>query len=256
MKKGIILFFVLFFFLFISAGNYGEGNYGSGDYSVGEVAVNGTEEDTGGSSSTGCTYNWICTNWSPAVCNTDGFQERICINTGTCTGNVGMPIQIRNCTYAPQEPLFDIFLRIPDSYKKICPGNKVKADVELQNFGKAELLDAFMTYWIVGADNTLIAELKDTRSVTTNLNFDISMKIPELSINGTYRLYSQINYAGNKTALAGESFEVSQDYCGFYSGIRDYIPQIIFGFIIAILSISIVILFISIIRRINYLKNR
>lgn len=251
MKSWLILFLILFGIFFVSAGVYGVGDYGTGEYNVGEVATNETEEEGGGSSSTGCTYDWDCTNWFPTECPIEGYQERICVNRGTCTGTVGMPALNKTCVYEHKEPLFDIFVKIPDRYKKICPSEKVKADIELQNYGKEELLDAFMTYWIIDGNNTLVAELKDTRSVIQTLDFDISMSIPENSAEGTYRLYAQINYGENKTALAGESFEVTEE-CGFRFG--NYIPEIIFGFIIAIISISILIVLISIRRTLKYAK--
>jgi hypothetical protein len=253
MKSWLILFLILFWISFVSSAAYGVGDYGEGIYSIGETAP--VDEDDGGGGG-GCYYNWTCTNWFPSECSIDGFQERICINTGTCTGTSGMPEQKRNCTYEHGEPLFDIFVNLQEDYRKICAGSKLKVKVGIENFGKAELLDAFMTYWIVDENNTLIAEMKDTRSVTKNLNFEISMNVPPSTPDGTYRLYAQINYGENKTALAGESFEVRKDSCTFFSGFAYYLPMIIFGLIIAIISVTIILLAIELNHKIRVAKNR
>ncbi|MCP6727611.1 MAG: hypothetical protein KJI69_06390, partial [Patescibacteria group bacterium] len=235
MKKRI-LFLIFLLIPFISAGTYGAGAYSTGDYNIGEVPP---ITPSGGSGSTGptCTYDWQCTNWFPEECPRPKIQERLCVNKGTCTGTVGMPNQTRTCIYkGATEPLFDIFLTISKQYQKICSGQKIKANIELENYGKIELLDAFMTYWIVDSNNTLIAEVKDTRAVEDQIKFNAEIKIPEQTTPGTYRLYAQINYAENKTALAGESFEITQGtYCKLYSIAIKYV-------IIIILSIAILII--------------
>ncbi len=157
-----------------------------------------------------CDYDWKCTSWFPMACPIDGIQERMCVNYGTCTGTLGMPDLTRVCYYeGPFEPLFDIFLTISSEYKEVAPGDYVRADVKLENFGKLELLDAFMTYWILDQNNKLIVEAKDSRSVTDELVYGIELLVPVDTIQGTYKLYAQINYDDNKTALAGESFKVA-----------------------------------------------
>ena len=220
-------------------GSYGESNYG-GSGLISEYCGDGTcnngetcsscasdcgacpvTPSPGGGSSGGasCTYNWQCTSWFPAICPESEMQERICVNRGTCGGINGMPNQTQTCEYlGHSEPLFDIYLSLEDKYKEICAGSKIKSNIKLENYAKVELLDAFMTYWIVDGNNKLIAELKDTRAVEKETSFNIEMKIPESSFEGTYKLYAQINYNGNKTAMAGETFEIlSQDECAILS---------------------------------------
>ncbi|VVB83174.1 Uncharacterised protein [uncultured archaeon] len=250
MKKLVILFLILaIYFPFISAGNYGAGIYSQGVYGVGQIIPTPTPSPGGAGGGGGvgpsCSYNWSCTNWFPLECPASGNQERICVNRGTCTDTLGMPEQIRNCTYEHKEPLFDIFLKLPNSAKKTCAGKDINANVELKNYGKIELLDAFMSYWIVNENNTLISELKDTRSVVNRLNFDVSLKIPESAPNGIYRVYAQITYSGNKTAVAGESFELNPDYCKFESAFQALIPFIIIGIVLIVILVLIIILFIK-----------
>lgn len=155
-----------------------------------------------------CTYEWDCTSWFPYECPIDGVQERLCTNHGTCTDEK-QKTEKRICDYAgPTEPLFDIFLTISKGFKEISPGENIEAQVKVKNIGKVELLDAFMTYSIVDENNNLMAETKDSRSVTNDLNYDIKMNLPSTTKEGIYRLYAQITYAKNKTAVAGESFSV------------------------------------------------
>lgn len=229
----------------IYAGNYGAGSYGKGIFGIGEVPVSPPSAPTGGGAAA-CTYDWQCTNWFPAECPETEIQERICANKGTCTGTVGMPNQTRTCIYeGPTEPFFDIYLKIPEQYKEICAGRKIKANIRLENYGKKELLDTSITYWIINQNNTLIAELKDTRKIEEEkLDFDIFVKIPISVPSGTYRLYAEIIYFGNKTALAGESFEViERDYCKIPSNLLTYLPFILIGVGFITTFILIIILF-------------
>lgn len=244
-KSLLFLLCILIFIPLISAINYGEGSYGENIYEgtgsvtseyCGDGICNNGETcsscpadcgscpispPSGGGSSgeSSCTYDWQCTNWFPLICPESGTQERICMNKGTCKDREGMPNQTQKCEYlGPKEPLFDIFLSLEDKYKETCSGSKIKANVKLENYAKVELLDAFMTYWIIDENNKLIVELKDTRAVEKETSFNIELKVPDSTSKGTYRLYAQITYSGNKTAIAGETFEVlSQDDCVFFS---------------------------------------
>ena len=233
-KKNLLFcILILIFIPLVYAGNYGEGIYGIGSYGIGNVISencgdgicnNGetcsscsgdcgdcVASSSGGGGGSSCSYDWQCTSWFPSECPVLGIQERICMNKGTCTGTSGIPNQNQTCIYEHKEPLFDIFLTLQDNYREICSGEIIKASIKLENYGKIELLDAFMTYWIIDENNSLIIELKDTRAVTNKKDFEIELKIPELTAEGTYKIYAQINYDKNKTAVAGESFEILSD---------------------------------------------
>ncbi len=247
---GFILLPIIILINFSSAASYGSGPYGSGAYGIGYTAP------TGGGR--GCSYNWDCTNWFPAECPVSEIRERICANRGSCTGTIGIPNQTQSCKYEHKEPLFDIFLSLYEQSREACPEEKIKANVKLENYGKIELLDAFMTYWIIDENNKLIFELKDTRNVADRLNFDIVLKIPKSTAEGVYRLYAQMTYSGNKTAVAGESFKVmKEDSCRIFPNLlkdfqnwiehltelSGYLLFIIIGVIFLIIFILLIIIF-------------
>jgi len=232
-KKFIFGLLILLFIPLVFSGNYGAGAYGVDNYNIGEVSVvpTSTPDSPSGGGGSSCSYDWECTNWFPSICPESGIQERVCANKGDCTGTVGMPNQTQTCEYlGPSEPLFDIYLSLLDKNKELCSGDKIKANVKLENYGKVELLDAFMTYWILDENNSLIAEMKDTRAVEGETSFNVELGIPGGTPEGTYRIYAEITYSGDKTALAGETFEVlSSEDCALFSRINFNWMYLIYG---------------------------
>jgi sporulation protein YlmC with PRC-barrel domain len=261
-----IKYFILIMLIMISSVNaevYGTGNYGLGVFgeeilSCGDGTCNNGENcatcpsdcgicptsSTSGGGGGSCNYDWQCTEWFPYECPESEIQERICSNKGTCNGIKDIPEQTRKCTYEGfKEPLFDIFLKINEE-KVICANNKLNLNIKLENYGKIELLDAFMTYWIIDENNKLIVEQKDTRSIQDKKEFDISLDIPEIK-EGTYRVYAQITYDSNKTAVAGKSFEISsKEECSKLSTKKINWNYIIFTLIV----LAIVLIIIKIIK--------
>jgi sporulation protein YlmC with PRC-barrel domain len=237
-KKLIFIFAIILVLPLISAGGYGSGIYGTDVY-VGNTTEVETPTPTptpeapsgGGGGGSSCSYDWQCTSWFPSICPESGMQERICANKGDCSGVIGMPNQTQACEYlGPKEPLFDIYLSLSEDNKELCSGDAIKASVKLENYGKVELLDAFMTYWVLDENNSLIAEMKDTRAVESETSFNVELGMPSGALEGTYRLYAEITYSGDKTALAGESFEiVSEEDCILLSRIDFNWNYLIYG---------------------------
>ena len=249
-KKIILSVLILLFMPLVFAAGYGSGNYGADIYGNASAptptpAPTPDSPSGGSSGSSSCIYDWQCTKWFPSICPESGTQERICANKGTCTGTERIPNQTRTCKYlGPLEPLFDIYLTLEDEYKEVCAGKKIKANIKLENYAKVELLDAFMTYWILDENNKLIAEVKDTRAVEKETNFNIELKIPESTSGGTFRIYAEITYSGDKTAVAGETFEIiSQENCSLFSSYNFNWNYLIYGVlgIVAVLFILILI---------------
>ncbi len=194
--------------------------------------------ELGGGSST-CTYNWICSEWYPEPCPSEGIQKRVCVNKGTCTGTFEMPSTNRTCTpkiVLPAEPLFDIFAKIPLTKKWISPEESIKANIELINLGNTTILDVFFRYWIIDENNTLISELQETRAISERDKFQIEIVLPSNIKIGFYKFYAQITYDENKTAMAQDSFEVVENK------IEKFIWPISLILIIILLIIFIIII--------------
>lgn len=202
----------------------GTGSVVSSDYDVNigwlSLPVEAEEEEeapevpTGGG---GCTYDWVCSEWYPEPCPSDGIQKRICVNKGTCTGIGGMPNLTRNCTPTiPVGPLFDVFAKIPLTKKWVSPGDTLEVNIQLVNLGDITPLDVFFKYWIVDENNTLIAEMQETRAISEGDKFKIAMALsPNLKL-GKYKFYAEINYDVDKVAIAQDSFEIVQSKMGMY----------------------------------------
>jgi len=202
------------------------------------TAVEVPPSGNGGPGTVTCTYDWVCSEWYPEPCPANGIQKRVCVNRGTCSGIIGIPSQERNCTPAiplgPAEPLFDIHAKIPLEKKWIIPGESLKVNIQLINLGNTTSLDVFFKYWIVNENNTLIAEMQETRAISEKDKFQIEMLLsPEIKL-GLYKFYVQITYDINKVAIAEDSFEVVESKIGKFVWIS-------FLMLIAFLVIAVLI---------------
>jgi len=261
MKTKKLLFFltILLVLPLAYAENYGVEEYGCGLFGIGcspsTPTPTPTPDSPSGGGDSSCSYDWECTNWFPSICPESEIQQRICANKGTCTGTAGMPNQTQTCEYlGPTGPLFDIYLTLSDKSKKICPGNKIKAEITLKNYGKIELLDAFMTYWILDENNSLIVEVKNTQAVESKTSFNVELEIPIETSEGIYKLYAEITYSGNKTAIAGETFGIlPTEKCGIYfSGVNFILKNKIYFIIggIGLMTILFIIILIILLKTI------
>ncbi len=201
-----------------------------------------TTSGGGGGGSRACTYNWICTEWYPSPCPENEIQNRLCINKGTCTGNVGIPAQDTSCIFEGfSGPLFDIFVDIPVTNKifpltKNFKGSALDFDVELSNKGKIEQLDVFFRYTITSENNKFIAEVRETRAIKEDGKFKASMDLPRDILPGLYKLYVEITYDDGKIAVAEDTFRVLE----LSPGIASYYTIIVIV-IVLIMIITILI---------------
>jgi parallel beta-helix repeat protein len=191
----------------------------------------------------GCTYDWVCSDWYPQPCNQAGIQKRVCVNRGTCDGEENMPTLNRTCTpevFEPTEPLFDIFVNIPLQSKWILKGDNVSFDVNLINVGNKTTIDVFLQYLVINANNSLIAEKKETRAIGERDKFTIELPLPENLEEGTYRVYVQIDYDEGKVATAGDSFEIVKDnYTLILRRIVSFLPILAISIIFVLILIKL-----------------
>ncbi len=197
----------------------------------------------GGAAGEGCTREWVCSEWYPEPCTTDGIQKRVCVNRGTCKTE-GMPELEKSCIpeiIPPAEPLFDLTAKIPISYKYVLQGDSVEMEVGLINMGNRTTLDVFFKYWIVDENNHLIAELTETKAVGEGDKFPVRFPLSGKIKTGTYKFYVQIIY-DDKIAIAEDYFEVVQNrFIAFFKFLFDiiWIPLIILVIIIILIILFI-----------------
>jgi hypothetical protein len=65
-------------------------NGGGGGGSIREKIINSTKE---------CVYNWVCSNFGACI---NATHIRACINKGSCSGTLGKPAEIENCSNPPE----------------------------------------------------------------------------------------------------------------------------------------------------------
>ncbi len=203
----------------------------------------------------GCDYDWICSEWYPSPCPSEGIQKRVCVNRGECAGTFGMPVLNRTCVpylIEPAEPLFDIFLNIPTKSKWILKGDNVSFDVRLLNVGNKTTIDVSFEYLIADENKKLIAEKKETRAVGEEDEFGIEIPLPENLQEGVYKIYVQIIYDDGKVATAGDSFEIVKDtYTIFLRRAMALLPALS----IPLLVILVLVLLLILVRRSHQFKH-
>ena len=186
-----------------------------------------------------CNYEWVCSDWYPNPCPQNGIQQKICVNKGTCTGTEGMPNTNQTCIpeiISPSEPLFDIFVNIPIQYKWITPNQAFGFNVRLVNSGNITTTDVFLKYWITDKNNKLILEQQETRAVGKADEFEVRTLLPENLGLGLYKVYAQINYDSNRTAMSEDSFEiVNSQWDIILNDILFFLPLILVGVVLIII---------------------
>ncbi len=205
---------------------------------------------TGGGGAPSCTNDWVCSEWYPQPCPQEGIQKRVCVNKGSCTGLESItPNLNKTCIPAvilPAEPLFDIFVNVPLQSKWTLKGNDIEFSVKLINVGNKTKIDVGFEYLIIDEDSKLIAERKETKAIGEKDEFKIKFTLPDYLTPGIYRVFVQINYDADKTATAGDSFEIVKDkYTVFLRRAVSFLP-----------ALSIVIIFLLILLRLLIRRER
>lgn len=156
-----------------------------------------------------CTYNWVCTNWSPLVCPENEIQTRRCENHGTCVGIVGKPEETRSCVFEPEKkPLLDLKISILELGREIFPGETIFAKIELINFGKTKRVDAVLKYKITDSENNIFFSEVETVAFETKLNLIKEINLPDDLKPGKYFLYVSSTYDGQTASALTEFYIV------------------------------------------------
>jgi len=138
-------------------------------FGIKEVTPTTPSVPSDGGGGGGCTYNWVCTDWS--ICTANSVQTRTCTNQGTCSGTTGKPIEIQTCVVEEVEEveeiptqLFDISLSLDDSI--ISNSNELSAVVTFESFG-TEPTPVNLTFIIEDESGNEIYREEDSITVIT-----------------------------------------------------------------------------------------
>jgi len=186
---------------------YGEDLFGNSTNSsnVTVNAVPAAVSSGGGSGGSNCYYNWTCSDWTPANCPESGKQTRQCVNSGTCRGTVGKPLESQNCSYASPIPkqLLDVVLSLESN--ALSNSSDLVATVSFTSFGK-EPADISTTYRVFDEKGQVLYTSHGQVIVYTNKLETVYFKDLELPA-GDYDLELEIDYF-NVTDRFEQEFKV------------------------------------------------
>ncbi|MBR9704658.1 hypothetical protein GOV12_04550 [Candidatus Pacearchaeota archaeon] len=103
----------------------------------------------------------------------------------------------------------NLILDIPESHKKINPGEDIWFTLKLLNLANENRIDVTITFEIKDSDNSIIISKSETVAIETQASFVRQLKIPDESPNGRYNIYAKVIYPDNNEVFAQNSFEVS-----------------------------------------------
>ena len=176
----------------------------SSNVTVNVVPV-GASSVAGGGGSGNCYYNWTCSEWTPAKCPGSGKQTRQCVNTGTCLGTLGKPLESQSCEYTSPIPkqLLDVKLTLESN--RLIDSTKLTSLTTFQSFGKTPA-EVNLTYTFLDSSGKQIYNETDQRTVYTELA--LQRKFGKLVLGaGNYSLVLVLQYV-NVTEKFRQDFEV------------------------------------------------
>jgi hypothetical protein len=165
----------------------------------------GASSVAGGGGSGNCYYNWTCSEWAPAKCPGSGKQTRQCVNTGTCSGTSGKPLESQSCEYTSPIPkqLLDVKLSLENN--TLSNSSDLVATVNFESFGK-EPANISTTYRVFDKEGQVIYISHGQVIVYTEKMETVYFKDLKLP-SGDYDLELEINYF-NATEKFEQKFSV------------------------------------------------
>lgn len=181
----------------ICTGGGGSGNSGSG--ATEEVTVTSRE---------GCIEEWSCGGWSDCA---DSIQSRFCVELNGCGTQKRKPALDQSCIMpevVPDEPLFDILVEIPDTYKVLSAGDQILTSIKLVNIGSAGRIDVYLDYEITDRQGNVVLKKRETVAVETQASFVRTFDLPENLPPGNYHLSARLTYFDGRFAESEHSFTI------------------------------------------------
>lgn len=130
----------------------------------------------------------------------DSYLGKIIITSGEIKKAVSVILEIK-----ARNPLFDIKTEILN--KLVRPGDKVRAQIKVNNMGDLKHIDIILYMAIISLDGEIVDYKEESLAIENELIINRSMDLPKL-VDGKYIFYSRVSYQ-NITASSSEVFEVS-----------------------------------------------
>ena len=106
--------------------------------------------------------------------------------------------------------LFDVKLDIPQEFKKVLPGDILKAQITLLNIGTPKLLDVIITYFIKDLSGNIVYQASETLAVEAQKSFVKDFPINKDLRLGSYVAIIELRYA-NSFAVSSDFFEIVEE---------------------------------------------
>ncbi len=109
-----------------------------------------------------------------------------------------------------KRPLFDIFVNLEELPVEVVPGDEVRADILLYNFGDLKPVDVRLYYSLRDFEGKEILYKYDTLAVQEQEHLLRSLRIPSDLESGFYVFYARVEY-GNETASSSGLIKVVKE---------------------------------------------
>lgn len=104
-----------------------------------------------------------------------------------------------------KKPLFDVFVDV--AYKKVLPGETIKADIDLINMGDLEGFDVVLYTAVKDFNDQVITFREESIAINKKLSLSRKLDLPEEVPYGDYVFYAKVSYE-EITAFGSDSFQV------------------------------------------------
>ena len=232
---------------------------GFSEYTVEEAPVASTSSGSTSSSSSGgggggsggssftyvCSYEWNCSDWSEC---SNSLQIRSCdfvkiaqhSQERECPSSENKPETTQACMQLTEETLIpsknvteeektptslDLKISIPPAYRKIKPGDNLKATISISASGIKDGSEAKVKYLLTDSQNKAFFEESENLALSDEISYLKSFKIPSNISKGLYSVLAHIDHE-SLSAKSAASFEVTSAIKSIWSRLTARVTDI------------------------------
>lgn len=176
------------------------------------------------------------------------YTDFIEIMTEQLTKKIGVILEIKE-----KEALFDVKLKVSEGSKKVIPGMKILANLDMINLGELKDIDITLEYWIEDQNKKIIDHRKETLAVNEKVILTKDFRLPYQMEEGIYSFNAKLIYGkDNKEASASEIFEVVNEI-PLWRHVLNFIENYYIWFVITLLTMIVIYNQIRIIKKVRRL---